>query len=169
MHAICHRVALAVLFLAACAAPAQDLVPTGWPTPSIAWANTTWAGDRDDHGQVNLRPGRWNTVDLRTYAPAGATHALLKGILVITHGTTSAQCELVVWWRVPGVAGTAGAYVSQIVSVVPGGGVRTPDTVMVPMREGVAEMWWDANPSRMAPYPDGCAFGFTYRALAFLH
>lgn len=159
-----------VLLLAFWALPlhAIELEPVRWPNPSIAWANTTWPGDYDDHGQPNLRPGRWNLVDLRAHAPSGATHALLKGILVITHGSQAAQCELVVWWRRPGESGTAGAYISQTVSVVPGGGVRTPDSVLVPLKDGAAEMWWDANPAGMPAHPQGCAWGFTYRLQAVI-
>ena len=143
--------------------PAHALEPVPWPNPGVAWANTTWAGDHDDHGQRNLRPGRWNRVPI----PGPATHALLKGILIVTHAGTAPVCELVVWWRVPGVVGTAGAYVSQTISVVPGGGVRTPDSVLVPVRDGVAEMWWDGNPAGQT-YPHGCAFGFTYRLQAVI-
>jgi len=158
------RVWLALL--ACLAQPAQALEPVPWPNPSIAWANTTWPGDFDNNGQLNLRPGRWNLVPLP--GATGATHALLHGILVITHGTQAAQCEILVWWRRPGEFGTAGAYVSQTVSVVPGGGVRTPDSILVPLKSGAAEMWWDANPAGQAPHPLGCAFGFTYRVQAYL-
>lgn len=152
-----------LLLLALWASPAHALEPTAWPNPSVAWANTVWHGDVDDHGQPNLRPGRWNLVPLP--GAAGASHALLKGILIITHAGASPMCELVVWWRRPGEFGTAGAYVSQIISVVPGGGVRTPDSVLVPVRDGMAEMWWDGNPAGQQ-YPHGCAFGFTYRLQA---
>jgi len=163
------RSALAVALLLACvAAGAAEVVPVKWPNPSVAWANTTWSEDVDTHGQPNLRPGRWNVVDLRAHAPEGATHAGMKGILVITHGTAAAQCEIVVWWRRPGEFGSAGAYVSQTVSVVPGGGVRTPDSVLVPLRDGMAEMWWEGNPAGQAPHPIGCAFGFTYRPQWFV-
>lgn len=158
----------AVLLALLLCLPAHALEPVPWPQPSIAWANTTWSGDVDTHGQPNLRPGRWNLVDLRGYAPPGATFALLKGILVVTHGTQAAQCEIVVWWRRPGEFGTAGAYVSQTVSVVPGGGVRAPDSVLVPVKNGAAEMWWDANPPGQEPHPRGCAYGFTYRLQAII-
>lgn len=155
-----------LLAIALACSPAWALEPTAWPNPSIAWANTTWPGDYDDHGQPNLRPGRWNLVPLP--GAAGATHAMLKGLLVITHGTQAAQCEIIVWWRRPGEPGSAGSYVSQTVSVVPGGGVRTPDTIMVPVKNGYAEMWWDANPAGMPAHPQGCAWGFTYRMQAIV-
>jgi len=155
-----------LLLLALLAFPAHALEPVPWPNPSVAWANTAWAGDYDDHGQPNLRPGRWNAVLLP--GAATATHAMLKGILIITHGTQAAQCEIVVWWRRPGETGSAGAYVSQTVAVVPGGGVRTPDSVLVPVRDGSAQMWWDANPPGQNPHPAGCAFGFTYRLQALI-
>lgn len=155
-----------IALLALMALPLRAVEPVPWPNPSIAWANTTWEGDHDTHGQPNLRPGRWNLVPLP--GAAGASHALLKGILVITHGTQAAQCELVIWWRRPGEYGTAGAYVSQTVSVVPGGGVRTPDSVLVPLKDGAAEMWWDANPAGMPAHPQGCAWGFTYRLQAVI-
>lgn len=160
MHSI--RLGICLILAAACAH--AQVVPVAWPNPSIAWANTTWEGDYDTHGQPNLRPGRWNLVPLP--GAMDATHAMLKGILVITHGTQAAQCEIVIWWRRPGEFGTAGAYVSQTVSVVPSGGVRTPDTVLVPLKDGAAEMWWDANPSGQQPHPKGCGYGFTYRLQA---
>ena len=158
------RILLAVLMVVMLS-PAAALEPVAWPNPPIAWANTAWPHDTDPSGNPNLRPGQWNTLDISKWAPSDTRAALLHGILIVTHGTTTAQCDLVVWWRVPGVSGTAGAYVSQAASVVPGGGVRHPDAILVPVKDGKVEMWFDANPASPA-HPAGCAYGFTYRLQA---
>ena len=159
------RAILALLFFVSLSAGALE--PVAWPNPAIAWGNTAWPHDTDPSGNPNLRPGQWNAVDISRWAPPDTRAALLHGILIVTHGTTAAQCDLVVWWRIPGQTGTAGAYVSQAVSVVPGGGVRHPDSILVPVRDGRVEMWYDVAPATPA-YPAGCAFGFTYRLQAVI-
>ena len=156
-----------LLLLALLASPLHALEPVPWPNPAVAWANTAWPNDSDPSGNLNLRPGQWNAVDISRWAPPDARAALLHGILIVTHGTTAAQCDLVVWWRIPGQTGTAGAYVSQAVSVVPGGGVRHPDSILVPVRDGRVEMWYDVAPVSPA-HPAGCAYGFTYRLQAIV-
>lgn len=155
------RALLAVLLLVTASSVAA-LEPTTWPNPAIAWANTAWPSPTDPSGNPNLEPGRWHTIDLSKWVPADTRAALLHGLLVITHGSTAAQCNLVMWWRLPGKDGTGGAYVSQALSVQTGGGVRQPDSILVPVEKQRVEMWYDVAPGS-PPHPEGCAFGFTYR------
>lgn len=159
--------ALLLALLLAAIAPAAALEPAPWPNPAVAWANTAWPSPTDPSGNPNLQPGRWNTIDLSAWAPPDTRAALLHGILVISHGTQAAQCNLVLWWRFPGKDGTGGAYVSQALSVLTGGGVRQPDAILVPVEGQRTEMWYDIAPGS-PPYPDGCAFGFTYRLQAIV-
>lgn len=154
-----------LLLLALLALPLHALEPVPWPNPAIAWANTAWPSPTDPSGNPNLEPGRWHTIDLSKWVPADTRAALLHGLLVITHGSTAAQCNLVMWWRLPGQDGTAGAYVSQAVSVQPGGGVRQPDSILVPVEGRRAELWYDVAPAS-PQHPSGCAYGFTYRLQA---
>ena len=162
---------LSLLLLTGWAA-AADVVPVPWPNPSVAWGNTNWPGDFDTHGQPNLRPGRWNDVDLTAYAPAGATHVQLHGILVISRGHDTAPCSMMVWFRPRGMDGTAGAYMGQTVAVGPGNGARTPHTILVPVvwqsGKAWAQLWYDVVPAPAQQWPDYCAFGFTYRPQFFL-
>lgn len=155
------------ILLCLLALPAYALEITAWPNPAVAWANTAWPSPTDPSGNPNLEPGRWHTIDLSKWVPVDTRAALLHGILVITHGTTAAQCNLVMWWRLPGQPGTAGAYVSQALSVQAGGGVRQPDAILVPVNGRTIELWYDISPGSPA-YPDGCAFGFTYRLQAIM-
>jgi hypothetical protein len=150
------------------ALPAYALEPVKWPNPAVAWANTAWPHPTDTTGNPNLQPGRWNTIDVSQWVPADAKAALLHGILIITHGNAApAHCNIVMWWRLPGQDGTAGAYVSQAVATELGGGVRHPDAILVPVQNQRIELWYDATPGAPA-YPAGCAYGFTYRLQAIV-
>ena len=156
-----------LLLLALLASPSHALEPVPWPNPSIAWANTAWPNDSDPSGNPNLRPGRWHTLDLARWAPADTRAARLHGLRLVTPRAPPADCNLVMWWRLPGRDGTAGAYVSQAVATETGGGVRHPDSILVPVRDGRVEMWYDIAPGT-PPHPQGCAFGFTYRLQAIV-
>ena len=139
---------LAILLLCG-AAQAGDFVPFRWPNPSVAT-------------HTDMQPGRWNRVDLTEHV-ADASHALLHGLLVITHGETPAMCTLHVWFRIPGEDGTALTYMGQAVATV--GGIRQNHSILIPLRriDGrlVGEMWYDTAPVVETVWPESCAFGFT--------
>ena len=113
-------------------------------------------------------PGIWIPVDLTpSGVPVNAVAVDLRGILVITDGSTSQDTSLAMSFQAPGAGQDVGNYVIQASSQLITGGAREPASVIVPCVNGVIEYsWYRGNsngewPTGTIPdYPVGAAYGF---------
>jgi hypothetical protein len=131
------------------------------PWPPIIWFNTvTPEGAPSD---------QWNVVDVTQWGvPADAAAVFLSGVMIITHGTTPATCDLTISFRAYGASyppdGTW--YIHQAIEPWVGGGERQTMATFVPVNEGKFEYYWRRNTT--AQYPAGCGYAINLRAQAYL-
>ena len=129
--------------------------------PVIMWANTYHSPEPE--------PDMWHEVDVTEYGvPADATAVFLSGLLIITHGTDPAICDMHLTLRAPSdpLEPTNGKYQFQVVEAHVGGGQRTNFDTYVPIEDGKFEFYWSRNTWEQWPY--GCAYGFNVSLQAYV-
>lgn len=137
---------------------------------SAGWVEGTVVGVRDDNSKAPLgvffstypstghATGVWHTIDVTSKGvPVEAKSIFLSGILIITHGINSQQCDLTVSLRAPGDTLNAGNYIGQTFEASIGNGMRSNMSSRVPLVNGQFEIQW--NYSGNGQWPNYCSYG----------
>ena len=98
--------------------------------------------------------------------PTGVKSVFLTGLIIITHGTTAATCDLTFAVRAPGDTLAAGNYICQTVEAHVGGGQRSGCSTWAPVVNDEIEFQWNRN--TFTAYPAGCAYGINLSAQAYI-
>lgn len=113
--------------------------------------------------------GVWTDIDLKPLGvPADAKSVFLSGLLIITAGSQSATCDLMVVFRAPGSTLAPGNYQGQAVSVGPSDGIRSGFASWVPVVNGVLEFQWNRIDNTGAQWPVGAAYGVNLSLQAYV-
>lgn len=111
--------------------------------------------------------GSWIDLDVTQFqVPATAKSVFLSGILIITHGTTAAYCDMSLLFRAPGDLIDAGNYIAQVFEPWIGGGQRSTMASWAPVKNGKTQFQW--NRSTQGFWPDYCSYGINLTAQAYV-
>lgn len=110
---------------------------------------------------------QWHQIDVTTFdVPATAKSVFLSGLLIITHGTSIATCDLTFSSRAPGDSLLAGNYITQTIEASTGNGQRSAMAIWTPVKDGKIEIYWGRNTG--GQYPTDCAYGINLSAQAYI-
>ena len=86
----------------------------------------------------NQTVGKWVTVDMTQWGvPANALAVLLTGLLIITHGTTVEDADIMIGFRASGDPNAlASQYAIQCIEADTDGGQRQPCSIWIPLANG---------------------------------
>jgi hypothetical protein len=131
--------------------------------------------------QENYTPvaGQWIDTPLSQFGvPSTAKAIFVGGVLIITGGSTTQNCDLTLTFRAPGSSSNAGAYIMQTISADTAGtynGSRSMGGAWVPVVNGKIEWQWGRGdlateyPSRtIGNYPAECAYGVNLNVEAYV-
>lgn len=133
-------------------AAAFAIALAAWPTQGPFANSYTGQG---------LSFGTTHTIDASKFgAPPNAVGVQMTGILIITHGTQSETCDLMVYAR-PDSSKPWYGYKGQTIEAHVGGGQRSNHTLFVPLVDRKFQLLLRGAEGK-AQWPQGCSYGVNY-------